>query len=297
MLIGKKVLDEEKVDQLIAAIKKKKELNEISKDFVKDYLFNFFKTEQKLFNKLVKDFNPKSAAYKQTIKSVRAKLRRAYGLFRTEDQAKKRKLFVEELLNTKKTSNTKRKKLLEAILMTHSSTKERLQFYSQLYEKLFKIVGKPKTIIDLGCGINPFSVYFMKLRKLNYYAYDISEEEINLLNSYFDLLHSEKPLFQGKAEILDIFHWVVLGKLKEADICFLFKMTDVLDQGRGHKASETVIKTVPAKFVVVSFPTLTMSGKRMNYPRRKWIELMCNRLGYKFQVLKFSNEIFYVIEK
>ena len=77
----------------------------------------------------------------------------------------------------------------------------------------------------------------------------------------------------------------------------MFKLTDVLDKGKGHKVSEKIISKVPAKYVIVSFPTLTMSGKRMNFPRRKWIELMSERLNYTYEILEFSNEIFYIINK
>ena len=87
-----------------------------------------------------------------------------------------------------------------------------------------------------------------------------------------------------------------IKKLPQADIAFLFKMTDVLDRGKGHKKTEEVLKRIPAKFVVISFPTITMSGKKMNFPRRKWVELLCDRLDYTFRVLEFSNELFYVIK-
>ena len=173
---------------------------------------------------------------------------------------------------------------------THSSTKERLPFYDQLYKKIFKITGEPKTILDLGAGINPLSFSYMNLRKVNYYAYDLSKEEVKILNQFF----KDKKV-NGKAGILDLLNINKVKKLPKAEVAFLFKMTDVLDKGKGHKKSEEVIKAIPAKFIVVSFPTLTMSGKKMNHPRRKWIELMCKRLGYKFKVLEFSNEMFYVM--
>lgn len=294
MLIGKKVLEEENVVKLISDIKKKKELQEISDDFVRDNLFRFFQQETKLFNRLVKGFSPKSSSYKEVIKKVRAKLRRVYGLFRIEEQAKKRKKLVEYLL---KAPQLKRKEIIKKILATHSSTKERLSSYPKLYKKIFRITGKPKAILDLGCGINPFSILFMGLKELVYYAHDISEEEVELLNRFFKLLNSENGYFIGKAEVLNLIRWARLKELEKAEVCFLFKMTDVLDQGKGHKVSEAVIRNVPAKFVVVSFPTLTMSGKKMRYPRRGWIELMCRRLGYSFKLLEFGNELFYVLEK
>lgn len=297
MLIGKKVLDEEKVRVLIEDIRKKKELRELSEGFIREHMLKYLQQETKVTNSLIKGLNRKSASYKKAVKEIRAKLRRLYGLFRVEEEAERRKELVDGLLQSKWGKKKNRKELIDEILKTHSSTKERLSFYDKLYKKIFSVTGKPESIIDLGCGINPFSMSYMKLKKLKYYAYDLSVEEVESLNKYFKLLHKDNKNFEGKAEILDAMKWVKLSKLKPVDVCFLFKMTDVLDKGKGHKATETVLKNIPAKNVAVSFPTRTMSGKKMNFPRRKWIELMCERLGYKFKIIKFSNEIFYVVGK
>ena len=99
------------------------------------------------------------------------------------------------------------------------------------------------------------------------------------------------------AGILDIMQWAKLPQLGKVDVCFLFKMTDVLDRGKGHKVTELVIRNVPARYVVLSFPTHTMSGKKMNVPVRNWVQWMCKRLGYKYTILEFETEIFYVVEK
>ena len=263
MLIGKTKLDEQKVIELISDIKKKKELKEISDDFVREELFNYFKQNlKKSFS-----FNQKSKQYKETLKKVRAKLRRVYGLFRN------------------KIDYTKSE---PEILQAHSSTKERLAIYNKLYHEIFKITKKPKTILDLGCGVNPLSIKYMKI-KPTYYAYDLSKEEVKAINQFF-----KKNEISGKAQVKDI---LTVKQFPQADLAFLFKMTDVLDQGKGHKTTEKVIKLIPAKFVVVSFPTKTMSGKKMNFPRRKWIELMCERLGYTYNLIEFNNELFYVIKK
>ena len=283
------MLDKTKIDVLAADIKKKKELQSINDDFVKDGIVKCLQQEPKLSEALEKNFNPKSKAYGSVVKYVRAKLRKVYGLFR-DDPAKRKKL-VQELARASKENRTK---IITEILSTHSSTNERLSFYGQLYSKLFAITGKPKTILDLGCGINPFSFLYMKLEKCNYYAYDINEEEINSINKCFGSLQIENPFFTGKAEIMDILQ---VAKLPQADICFLFKMTDVLDKGKGHKKTEELLIKIPAKYIVASFATKTMSGKAMTAPRRKWMEWLCQRLGYNYTVLEFKNEIFYVVEK
>ncbi len=260
------------MDKLIAEIKKKKELQSISSEVVSEQLQKFLQQHPRL-----KLDNPRSAEYKQAVKEVRAKLRRSYGLFRQEEVSYDNQKKAEDLLTS------------------HSSTRERLSFYHQFYQQLFKITGVPKTILDLGCGINPLSYDFMHLNGVEYYAYDINEREIKLLNEYF-LLNEGKGLF-GKAYVMDVSKVNEIKRLPPADLTFLFKITDILDQGKGHKKTEEVLLAVPSKWIVISFPTLTMSGKPMNAPRRKWMEWLCQRLGYEFSILEFSNEIFYVVRK
>ncbi len=287
-----RTIDGKNLSLLVADIKKKKELQEISDEFVRSQLLAFFLREPKLHQAIIKEFNPRSFAYKKIVKCVRAKLRRSYGLFRQKSELANRELLLQELFSC---PNSKRPEVIKKILSTHSSTKERLPFYEELYQQIFSLTGGPDTILDLGAGINPFSFPFMKLKKVAYRAVDISEKEVELLNRYFEFLQQENKDFLGRAEVRDLMQ---LSGIKPADVCFLFKMTDIIEQGKeGHKATEALITKIPAKFIVVSFPTRTMSGRKMNFPRRKWIELMCARLGYSFEVLEFSNEIFYVIGK
>ena len=282
------MLENGKIAVLIEDIKKKKELQSIDDNFVERYLVKYLHQEPALLRSLQEQFNSRSKAYISVIKNVRAQLRRVYGLFR--DDAKERKSAVEELL---KAPPATRAALIQQILSTHSSTQERLPVYEPLYSKIFAITGKPKTILDLGCGINPFSFSYLKLKGCSYYAYDLDQEEIGAINKYFALLKKENPSFTGKAMVADI----LTVNLPKADLCFLFKMTDVIDQGKGHKRTEELLKKIPARYIVVSFATKTMSGKKMTAPRRSWMEWLCKRLGYEYTILEFPNEIFYVIKK
>lgn len=287
MVITKKHIEPEQIGLLAAKIKNKKELQEISDQFVREQLFNYFKCNPRLAKYLDQH---KSSNYKQIIKEVRAKLRRVYGLFRESEDLKIRYELLSSLLEKKQLDFD----IIKKILATHSSTRERLTFYDKLYQEIFKVTGKPRMIIDLGAGINPFSVPLMKLRHLEYYAYDLNEHEVSELNNFFEYLKKRNRSLRGKAQVLNILNFT---KLPPAEVCFLFKMTDVLDQCRSHKTTENVVKIVPARFVVVSFPTKTMSGKKMNFPRRNWFELLCKRLGYSFNLIEFENEIFYVVKK
>ncbi|MDP3698437.1 MAG: hypothetical protein Q8R47_02525 [Nanoarchaeota archaeon] len=284
------MLDKDKITLLIQEIKKKKELQSIDDHFVEESLRKYLQQEQKLLKSLQENFNPKSKAYSTVVKQVRSQLRRVYGLFRDDPQ--ERKKLIQELLEA---PPAKRAALVQQILSTHSSTQERLPVYEQLYSKIFSITGKPRTILDLGGGINPFSFSYMKLGQCTYHVYDINEEEIQSINHYFQMLHQENPSFIGKALIFDIAAANVT--FPKADLAFLFKMTDVIDQGKGHKKTEELLQKIPAKYIVVSFATKTMSGKAMTAPRRSWMEWLCKRLGYGYTILEFANELFYVVKK
>ncbi len=288
MLINNTVIEEPTIITLIQNIKKKKELSNVSNDFVRKAVQEYLKKNPKKITHLK---NQKSKNYKEIIKQVRANLRKVYGLFRLQEQSTLR----HELINKLTASNIKQ--LTPEILATHASTKERLPIYTSLYKKIFAITGKPKNIIDIGCGINPFSIPYMNLKTLTYHAYDISDDEVDHLTTFFTKLQKANSSFNGYADILDILQFQYLTNLENADITFLFKMTAVLDRGKGHKITELVLDALPSKYIVVSFATKTMSGKKMTAPKRKWMEWLCKRKNYKYKTITFANELFYVIKK
>jgi hypothetical protein len=62
-------------------------------------------------------------------------------------------------------------------------------------------------------------------------------------------------------------------------------------------ASEKLLASIDADYIVVSFSTATLSGKPMTKKRRLWLEKLCEKLDYSFTVFEIPNEIFYVIKK
>ena len=136
----------------------------------------------------------------------------------------------------------------------------------------------------------------MNLKKLNYYAYDIDEEDIKFLNEYFQIMKTQG--LNGKASILDVKDKIQTSKLPPSDIIFLFKVIDIINQSeKNYKASEELIKNLikKSKYIIVSFATKTITRKKMNYPNRKWFELMLKRNNLDFKKINISNEVFYVI--
>jgi hypothetical protein len=221
---------------------------------------------------------------KVIIKEVKARLHKIYGSFQI-NKKKKRDTLLEELKENPSSIDLHRK-----ILETNLSTKERLKGYNTVYHRIFLITGKPKSILDLGSGINPISYPFLECNP-SYLAIEIDEEDVNFINEYFKIKN-----IKGKAELKAI-NKENIESLPKTDVTFLFKVIDPLEVKKGHKFSEELLKSIKSKYIVASFSTKTISNKMMKYPRRGWFEKLLTRLKYKFRIVKTQNEFYYVIYK
>ncbi len=271
------------IDKIATDVKKKKELSAISCEFIKKTIKSHLSSDSKL-KKFFENHESKtlnrSSRYKEFIKRIRAELRKVYGVYAKENFEKR-----EELLN---------KGDYDSILKSHLSTKERINIYPKLYKEIWKITGKPKSILDLACGMNPFSFKYMGLKKIKYLAVDISKEDAKLINKFF-----KKEGIDGQAKIMDLLEIKkrdLFENFPNFDVVFLFKFLDT-SIIKSKKVGEQLIKNVPSKRVVVSFSKKTIGQKEMKKANREWVLKMCERLGYEVKTLNFQNEIFYVIKK
>ena len=241
-------------------------------------------------NKYLKS-NPSEKINKEMIKSIRKQLHRLYSSYQTGKKTKREK-YLEELK-----TNKNNQELLNNLLSITISTKERLNQYPELYKQIFKITGKPKTIVDLGSGLNPLSYPLMKIKTLNYYAYDIDEEDMKFLNKYFKIMKQQG--LNGKAEIINLRKLENNSKLKnlpESDIILLLKVIDLIDEKKKNISEELIKQLIKkTKYIVASFETLTR--KPMKLPRRQGFEKMLERNNLKAQTIKTDNEIFYMISE
>ncbi len=276
------------IEDLVDKITQKPELRSIDADFVAEQIIDFIERHVNVKKKLdaSRSFElfRKSKEFDMLSKTVREKLRMPYGLFQID--LKERAKLMERLAKEPDSME-----LHSELLKTHRSTKERHEIYPELYSELFRITGKPHRLLDLGCGLNPLSFPWMHLSDIEYTAVELSKEDASFINQYFKLKH-----IAGKAIALNLIKdHAQLHKLS-ADVCFMFKLLDSLEaveQG----VSETLIKSVDARYIAVSFSTKTIGGRDMRAARRVWFERMIEGIGYKFELLEYSNEIFYVLSK
>jgi len=255
-----------KTSQIIYEIKKKKELAGISDSAIENALSDYLEKQKISLEKLTR------REIKIIVKEVRANLRNIVGKF----QRKFRKRSY--LLSSQN---------FQELLLSHSSTAERIDFYNEL-RKIIKNTGA-KTILDLGCGLNPLA---LASSETFYCASDINEQELKIVSDFF-----RQKNFKGETFVCDL---KKMDKtLPKSDLCLLFKVLDVVDpagKNRG-KITKKILLEIPCKKFLVSFSTKKLSGKKMNFPRRLWFERILKKLKVNFSTFESTNEFFYFIEK
>ncbi len=283
-IIGREI-DSDKIDSIMSKIKEKKELSGIDNAIVIEQVKSHLSKDSKLIDSFVQG---KKFAERSLIKSVREVLRKMHGTYNTD--MKQRETLIKSFKK-----NKSRQTIIE-LLKTHKSTAERLDIYESLYYNIFEITENPSSILDLGCGLNPLSAIFMQDKEIEYLACDISSFDLEIIN----VVLSELDDIEIKTKTINLIEAKkrnIFTKFDQYDICFLFKVFDSIELSKSHKISENIIATVPANWVVASFPIKTVSGKKMNYPGRGWFEQMLGRLKLFHRKIEYKNEVFYVIKK
>ncbi len=255
--------DEKLSRMLCKEIKEKKELRGLSDAVVEDCLHDYLKKHS------ISLKNLKKQDFRIITKQIRSELRFLTGQYQKSLKDRPRLLQEDNFMQ---------------LLKTHSSTAERLPFYPLIKEKIKEL--KIKSILDLGCGLNPLA---LASPEVFYYASDIKEDELSLIDSFF-----KKNKINGKTFTLDLRK--LSSPLPKTDLCILFKVIDVVDK-KDHALSEKIILAVESKYILVSFSTKKLSGKAMNYPQRGWFERLLLRKGLSFEKFSIPNEIFYLIHQ
>ena len=228
---------------------------------------------------------------KEIVKNVKSKLYQVSGAYRNDNldySSLKEKLTdvtpempLEEL-----------KPVCQEIMHTHASTRERSGILDELYAEIFRDMPQPKTICDLACGLNPFSIPWMPLQPgFRYEAFDLFSDMSDLLNCFF-----EKRGIEGKASQANLLYGMPGGPY---DLAFLFKVIPCLEQidkfGGRHILNQL---SYSARFAVVSFPGASLSGKEKGMPRNYEAHFMniVEQDSWDIHKVKFPTELVFIMK-
>jgi 16S rRNA (guanine(1405)-N(7))-methyltransferase len=219
----------------------------------------------------------------EIVKRVRKELRAVYGVFQKSD----RSMLLEELRRARD-----KQAAIEKILESHQSSAERLPYYDAIYARLATL--SPKTILDLGCGMNPLAYghFVAHGATPRIIASDISAQDMMFLRDAFLALG-----IPGETVQLDLTKDSDIARLSTytVDMVLMLKLLDSLEETRRH-VSYKIFDQLRARVIVVSFPTRSIGGgKRIARAGRSWFERLLTRKGLSFETFSLENELFYII--
>lgn len=274
---------------LLCEIKSKSQIKSLENNYILDKLNSYFLTNGDIRKKLENEFLSKkekikkSKLFKEVIKNIRQEIGIVYGSFLTSDFSKKEKLLQNDVD-------------AEFLLKLHKSTRERINFYNEIYSKIFNWY-KPKKIADLACGLNPLS-YELISNQINfqpkYFASDLNPKDMDYLNSFF-----KRNFINGLAKAYDITKLGILedDNFIDSDLVFLFKALDSFEFVQKNISKE-LIEKIPSKKIVVSFPTKSLiSKKEFKREKRNWFIRFLEDKNYLFEQFEVENEEFFLISK
>ena len=203
----------------------------------------------------------------------------AYEQFEKRQESEEEKIRLTKELLRKIFSAFISKKLLslkekepEWILRKHISTRERLDYYKEIYQRIFK-EHKKASVIDLGAGINGFSYnYFKEMAiQIDYTAIESVGQLVELMNFYF-----KKNKLKAKGIHLSLFELEkvkeIIKEEKKPRVVFLFKIIDALESLKPNYSKELISEVVKiSDKIVVSFATKSLGSREKFKANRSWI--------------------------
>lgn len=277
----------EKIHSLVSAIKSRKGLETLDDEFVRQKIEKIFSGNAKLEKKFDESKNfdqfSRSKEYDALLKTVRKELRAVYGVF----QGDKRDVLLKSPGEMKE-----KEAVIKEILMSHTSTRERIPYYDEIACELTKRIPTPKRIIDLGCGMNPVAYHYFAKHgwKPEIFASDISSQDMEFLTDAFRILH-----ICGKAKRMDLITEYEHLKTLEGDVTLLLKLLDSLEEAKRH-ISYKIFDCITTPWIVASFPTKSLGGKKsIASAGRTWFERLLKRKELVWETFSVQNEMFYVI--
>jgi len=193
------------------------------------------------------------------------------------------------------------KKILDELVNTHISTKERLNSSEEFYRQIFQYIGEPAAILDVGCGMHPLLFPFTGKGKCvrQYTALDKDPLCISALSAYTPLMNNDEPeeqrvLTAMEWNIRD--DWRVVKKqtgIQRYDAAFFLKVVPVVS--RIERPLLSILKKTPADTWVISGSRTSMT-KYVNIEgrERRFVHQFLQDTG-KIILNEFSTEDEFVV--
>lgn len=239
------------------------------KDVCPDTVRRVFETER-----------AKYKSEKEADKAAKAHLHQITGAFMTADEMK----LADKLFTAYKEGD---ESAFDKTLRLHSSTRERMQGAEALYSRILEAAGRPQTVLDLACGMNPLILGKMGLAV---YGMDISGGCVRLVNEW-----AAACGWNVRAVCADL---LCDPPMEKADMALMMKLLPVLEQQKKGSAM-ALMESVPAETACVTFPMRTLGGRKVGMEQHysEWFE---GNLTDAFEIIERfveADELCYIVRR
>ena len=138
------------------------------------------------------------------------------------------------------------------ILGLHASTRERMPVLERFYREIFETTGVPESVLDLGCGLHPFGLPWMRLQKsCRYVAIDVDAAICTQVRRFLEHCDQRNDVFP--ADLLS------LTRQQHVDLAFMLKIAPCMEQ-QDEGAFIRLFAECRANWKVLSFPAASLGG-------------------------------------
>lgn len=134
----------------------------------------------------------------------------------------------------------------------HASTRERLPHLDAFYDVVWMVTGRPRSVLDLGCGLNPLALPWMGIADASYVALDVDERPLATVRDFLALV--------GQPHRVTHRDLVATPTPESADVALLLKLVTTLDR-QDPSAAARLVGRLRVEHAVVSFTTRTLGGR------------------------------------
>lgn len=232
---------------------------------------------------------PKYKRSKDAVKAARTKLHRIQAAYLGRNR------LLERLDDVRAASQAGDQDALKSIcldLMTdHASTRERIPYLDRFYEPIFDITGLPHSVLDVASGVHPLAMPWMGLSTDTvYYAYEIAKDLVDGLNGFMEAIG-----MMPRTRFQDV---ICKPPTEEAELAFLMKMVPCLER-RQKGIALNLIASLRVRYVVVTFPVQSLSGRSKNMPEHytKTFTESLRDTGWRLTHAPMDGELVFVVDK
>ncbi len=137
-------------------------------------------------------------------------------------------------------------------LRAHASTRERLPDLERFYGAIWDHTGIPRSLLDLGCGLNPIALPWMGIGQAEYIAMDVDHRPLDTVESFMTMV--------GQPHRIESRDLVSVPPTEATDVALLLKLVTTLDRQDAHAATR-LIRALDARHAVVSFAARSLGGR------------------------------------